>query len=249
MKAIVLFLVSTSALFAQTAPEKSPVTYRLLYVDRPPTAKEVAAAESSGIPLEPTVYYLAAPESGQKQKTEFLPLSMPFARLTSSVSLPAGMPLSLYSKPDPALKIADILPGEKTQIIAVLSASRDKAFHDAKVQILDASAGGFPFGQMRIINASDRKVAVKTLDPLKTLEPGGVVTFQPKPGRRDTVPVIAGIEENGKWREIHSGAAKVRGDNRVLLLVSGATSMTGRASYSIEYLSETTPKAPSQQPR
>lgn len=241
MKAILFFLISTSLLLAQSAADKPTVGYRLLYVDRPPTAAEVAAAEASDKPLEPTIYYLAANAEGKKP--EFVPLFLPFSRLTSPVSLPAGSPLSLYSAASPGSKIAEISPGSNTQVIAVLKASRDQSFRDAKVEVLDASEKGFPFGQMRILNTSDRRVAIKTLDPVKQIEPGGAITFRPTPGRRDTVPVLAGVEEQGEWREFHSGATKVRANNRILLLVTGQTAPDGTHAYAVEYLAETAPTA------
>ena len=240
MRVLILVLLAAAPLVAQTPPAAPPATFRVLYIDRRPTAAEVAAAEASGQPLEPTVFYLAP--AGEKKKPEFLPLFLPFSRLATPVTLPAGSPLVLFSKPDPAAKIAEIPANQKSDVVAVLRASRDLAFRDAKVQLLDASGSGFPFGQMRVINATDRKIAVKTLDPPKQVEPGGVLTFQPTPGRRDTVPVLAGVEEHGTWREIHSGATKVRPNNRVLLLVSGQSSPDGTPSYSVEYLAESAPE-------
>lgn len=242
MRILLLVILVTGSLPAQSAPENPLATCRILYVDRPPTGAEVAAAESANQPLEPTVYYLAP--SSEKMKPEFVPLFLPFSRLTSPVTLPAGASLGLYSKPDPSAKFAEISPGGKMQVVAVLRASRDQSFRDAKVEILDTSGTGFPFGQMRVINASDRKVAIKTLDPMKVVEAGGVLTFRPTPGRRDTVPVFAGVQVGGDWREIHSGATKVRANNRVLLLISGQTSPDGKPTYSVEYLPESAPFAP-----
>ena len=242
MRVLILVLLAAAPLVAQTPPAAPPATFRVLYIDRRPTAAEVAAAEAADQPLEPTVFYLAP--AGEKKKPEFLPLFLPFSRLATPVTLPAGSSLVLFSKPDPAAKFAEIPAGQKSDVLAVLRASRDQGFRDAKVQLLDASGSGFPFGQMRAINATDRKIAVKTLDPPKQVEPGGVVTFKPTPGRRDTVPVLAGVEDRGTWREIHSGATKVRPNNRVLLLVSGQSSPEGTPSYSVEYLAETAPAAP-----
>ncbi len=239
MRILILLVLAATSLAAQTPPAAPPVTFRVLYIDRRPTPAEVAAAEASDKPLEPTVYFLAP--SAEKKKPEFVPLFLPFSRLATPVTLPAGSPLVLYSKPDPSSKIAEISPGPRSDVVAVLRASRDQAFRDAKVQLLDASASGFPYGQMRVINLTDRKIAVKTLDPPKQVEPGGVLTFQPTPGRRDTVPVLAGVDDAGSWREIHSGATKVRPNNRVLLLVSGQSSPDGTSSYSVEYLAETAP--------
>lgn len=241
MRILLLFFLAAGLLPAQSAPENPPTTCRILYVDRPPTAEEVAAAESSNQPLEPTVYYLAP--SAEKTKPEFVPLFLPFSRLTSPVTLPAGSPLGLYSKPDTSAKFAEISPDDKKQVVAVLRASRDQAFRDAKVEILDTSEAGFPFGQMRVINASDRKAAIKTLDPAKVIEAGGVLTFRPTAGRRDTVPVFAGVQEGSDWREIHSGATKVRANNRVLLLISGKTLPDGKRTYAVEYLAESAPTA------
>lgn len=239
MRVLILILLAAAPIFAQTPPAAPPATFRVLYIDRRPTSAEVAAAETSDQPLEPTVYYLAP--AGEKKKPEFLPLFLPFSRLAAPVTLPSGTPLVLFSKPDPAAKFAEIPAGQKSDVVAVLRASRDQSFRDAKVQVLDASGGSFPYGQMRVVNATDRKIAVKTLDPAKQVEPGGVLTFKPTPGRRDTVPVLAGIEDSGTWREIHSGATKVRANNRVLLLVSGQGSPDGTSSYSVEYLAETAP--------
>ncbi len=239
MRVLILILLAVAPLVAQTPPAAPPATFRVLYIDRRPTAAEVAAAEAADQPLEPTVFYLAP--AGEKKKLEFRPLFLPFSRLAAPVTLPAGSPLVLFSKPDPAAKFAEIPAGQKSEVVAVLRASRDQAFRDAKVQLLDAGSG-FPFGQMRVINATDRKIAVKTLDPPKQIEPGGVVTFKPTPARRDTVPVLAGVEDRGTWREIHSGATKVRPNNRVLLLVSGQSSPDGTPSYSVEYLAETAPE-------
>ncbi len=235
-------LAAAASLSAQTTPDKAPATYRVLYIDRPPTAAEVAAAEASGTSLEPTVYYLAP--SDEKKKPEFSPLFLPFSRLATPITLPADTPLTLFSKPDPASKFAEIPAGQKSEVVAVLRASRDQAFRNAKVQVLDASSTGFPFGQMRVINVTDHKIALKTLDPAKHVEPGGVITFQPTRGRRDTVPVLAGVEDRGVWKEIHSGATKVRPTNRTLLLVTGQSLPDGASSYSVEYLAEIAPAAP-----
>lgn len=231
----------STGLFAQAPVEKKPIFYRLLYVDRPPTGSEIATAEASDTPIEPMIYYFA-PQIDRKAKQEFLPLLLPIMRLTNPISLPPGETLKLYSKPDPAAKFAEVALNGESTVVAMLRASRDKAFQDARIEVLDSSSTGFPYGQMRIVNTTNQQIAVKAGDTTKRLEAGGVVTCKPNPGRRDTVPILVLVEEGGIWREIHSGATKVRPSNRVMILVANTSTASGKHVFSVEYLVEAKPE-------
>ncbi len=121
MRILILLIFAVTSLAAQTPPAAPPVTFRVLYIDRPPTPAEVAAAEASDTPLEPTAYYLATSEGAKKP--QFTPLFLPFSRLATPVTLPAETPLALYSKPDPSSKFTEISPGTKSDVVAVLRAS------------------------------------------------------------------------------------------------------------------------------
>lgn len=237
---VVLFLIS-SGLFAQAPLEKKPNLFRLIYVDRPPTGSEIAAAEASDTSIEPVIYYFA-PQIDRKAKQEFLPLALPIMRITNPISLPPGETLRLYSKPDPTTKFAEVVLNGESTVVALLRASRDKAFQDARVEVLDASSAVFPYGQMRIVNTTDQQIAVRAGNSIKRVDSGGVVTCKPTPVRRDTVPVLIQVEEGGIWHEIHSGATKVRSSNRVMILVANTTTASGKSLFSVEYLVETKPE-------
>ncbi len=242
MKQLVLLLLVAASLNAQPVSEDPLVSLRILYVDRPPTPAEVAAAESSGKPLEPTIYFLAPSIPGKSP--EFSPLLLPFSRLSDPVTLPAGSPLSLFAKPELSSKFAQVDAGKRSEVLAVLKASRAQDFRDAKLRILDTSGPGFPPGHLRVINLSDMPISVKTLDPLKQIPPGETLTFQPTPGRRNTVPLVVSVNNQGVWREFHAGAAKLSETTRVTVLVTGQASWERGSPYSVEYLSETSSPVP-----
>lgn len=238
MPSIIFCLILAVASAAKAGKPDS--TVRILYIDRPPTAQEIKASETSGQPLEPTIFCLVP--GGENKKPEFLPIPLPFARLSQPIKVSPGEKLILCSKPELSAQFAEIPVGVVESSVAVLHASRDKGFSGARVGLLDSSDAGFPWGHLRVINTTSLPVAVRTLEDPKQVPPGGSVSFEPKRARRNTVPVLVGVREESGWKEIHSGATRLKDESRTTILVSGAGGL-----FSAEYLVETKPEGQASQ--
>ncbi|PTX96053.1 hypothetical protein DB345_09630 [Spartobacteria bacterium LR76] len=220
-----------AVLLAQQSPVEPQTIFTVLLIDRPTTEAESAGAEGTVKSLDPTVYYRAPTVRGGGD-VSFLPLVLPVNRPANPVALPKGQPLELFSKPSADARITSISPSAGSAVTILLRASRDKGFVNAKTTVLNTEETAFPFGTMRVINASDRPVSLKNIDSSVVIEPGETRNISPARARRDNVPFSVAVQD-GIWKEIDSSSIKLPADQRATLLITSAADARQRTHYDV----------------